>query len=867
MQTEQFLERLLERFANNQSPLVVWYDPDAEFAELLDELTPQLAEQGIEVLREQEGARFELKCRINALDPERDHVLLYRQHAKNELKGDWFADTAFWASTFQADFVSLTLDELNAADKPELREVVRGSHGFLAKKTNLKRLRAAAQSYATQDELLCAICAVALGKQVAAESSQVLVAYLSRACAEGAEEPLAALKAAGALSWFEQMVAAGTGYEGDLAQASELARHLFVSALAASVDASRLGGLERYVSQRDAQRCLAIARSWMAADEKGYAQVAVQVEEDCNIVEHLRAFSPVELAECTVFPCTSEVIALTYLSAMTPGATEPEDMTSVLQRRRSLPWYESVRPYCEALLAYAQMRRLIYSGENNMPTGAKELWGAYTQGLYQVDTWYRKFHAEFSAALARPNLALDDAFKELAQTAENLYKERFLNVLNESWADAIETDEAEKGYVDGIDRQRDFFSANVDSFANGKGRVFVIVSDALRYEVAAELKDRLEQETQGTAELKAMQSAFPSVTSCGMASLLPHGTLRLEPRDGSKGVTALLDGQPCSTTDERQAVLAARVPGAAALRASDFMEMRREERHDAVGAADVVYLYHNIIDAMGDDAKTEGKVFDACSTALDELCGMVHTIVGELRCPNVLITADHGFVYTFEPLPPYEKVSAAEVEGNEVVGGRRYTLCREGATSSVLMRVSMANNGNPELVGFSPRSCARILRAGAGERYVHGGLSLQEMCVPCIRFKNHRAGSKDYVEAKSVGIALLDATRTITNNMFTLRLYQKEPVGGKTVAASYELYLADDALQPISDVQRVEADLVTTDERERVFKLRFCLKAGVKTSSNGTYYLVAADAASSRVVWKEQFRVEIAFSVIDGFGW
>jgi hypothetical protein len=49
----------------------------------------------------------------------------------------------------------------------------------------------------------------------------------------------------------------------------------------------------------------------------------------------------------------------------------------------------------------------------------------------------------------------------------------------------------------------------------------VIISDALRYEVAAELCDTITRTTKGTAKLDAVQAVFPSITKFGMAALIP----------------------------------------------------------------------------------------------------------------------------------------------------------------------------------------------------------------------------------------------------------------------------------------------------------------------------------------------------------
>ena len=47
---------------------------------------------------------------------------------------------------------------------------------------------------------------------------------------------------------------------------------------------------------------------------------------------------------------------------------------------------------------------------------------------------------------------------------------------------------------------------------NADNRVFVIISDALRYEVAADLAEQLRRETKSQVDLSSMQSIFPSLS-------------------------------------------------------------------------------------------------------------------------------------------------------------------------------------------------------------------------------------------------------------------------------------------------------------------------------------------------------------------
>jgi PglZ domain. len=158
------------------------------------------------------------------------------------------------------------------------------------------------------------------------------------------------------------------------------------------------------------------------------------------------------------------------------------------------------------------------------------------------------------------------------------------------------------GYVSEIGKQRDFYSHYVKPLAGKNSRAFVIISDALRYEVAAELCDTITRTTKGTAKLDAVQAVFPSITKFGMAALLPGRKLSV-----NDSMDVLMDEMPTRSTDERGKILCAANMNSVAVQYTDVLNMKRAERRELVSGKEVVYIYHNTIDAIGDKAPTEKK--------------------------------------------------------------------------------------------------------------------------------------------------------------------------------------------------------------------------------------------------------------------
>ncbi len=90
--------------------------------------------------------------------------------------------------------------------------------------------------------------------------------------------------------------------------------------------------------------------------------------------------------------------------------------------------------------------------------------------------------------------------------------------------------------------------------------MFVVISEAFRFQTAAELVDELNGRSRVKARLEAMLGVLPSYTALGMASLLPHQRLAYK---GNASLDVTVDGQLSSTLEQVLAILAAarsRVP-------------------------------------------------------------------------------------------------------------------------------------------------------------------------------------------------------------------------------------------------------------------------------------------------------------------
>lgn len=879
MKPFEIQQRLHDLFQTN--PIVLWNDAAGEFADVLCDLDLP----GVEVFSDQDGNRFEIKATINDMQPG-SRFLIYRSEKIPDDDASWFADATAYAPVFTADRASLLLEELCAADTPEMRSTISRYSSFLSKSGNIRRLQELGSRYTSPEHVALAIMALALGAKESIDPAHVIIAFLQRAHDQSAQQAWTTIRRAGAANDFSLMVSECLGYTNDCSDAQALSDYLILASLAGLTNLDRLN--TRNIDTHHAGHAADTVRLWsqiatMSPDaQNALWKAASHAERIIRSDKYLVDLTTSELSNLVLFPCVEAML----ISRLARGLSEPmadtTEMRNALEQRRASIWtmrYSDCHDALDAALTlkeFASAHREAYSAED-----AASVWRAYTSDWFTVDAAYRHFHIAFGKIRLNALYDLDATFYELAERIESWYRGDFLRAVAKAWEKTAAEEFASVGSVAGVPRLTDFYLSHVDSLTRKNKRTWIIVSDALRYEVAHELADALEATTQGKTQLDSMQAPFPSITSCGMAALLPHDQYRLCVND-DKHLTVALDTMPTQGTKAREAILNAYLsrhrPDAkgVALQSSDFIKMNKADRKTAIGNATVIYLYHDRIDATGDKAPTEDDVFRACADTIDELRQLASLIVRDFRSSDILITADHGFLYTYKPLSETDKIPQDEIHGDIVDLGRRYAVGKTGLSSGVMLPISLDSVSGNTLMGLTPREAIRIKKAGGGDNYVHGGISLQELCVPVIHFKNYRSGMKGYVERSYVTLSLVTQLTAITNLTCSFELLQNEPAGGKVLPSIYEIALQTCDGEQISDIATIQADRTDSDPTKRTFKIMLHVRSTYLGKNGIPCQLVARQAAalnrmsssdSSNEYVLASTELQVAFAPEEQNGW
>jgi hypothetical protein len=251
-------------------------------------------------------------------------------------------------------------------------------------------------------------------------------------------------------------------------------------------------------------------------------------------------------------------------------------------------------------------------------------------------------------------------------------------------------------------------------------------------------------------------------------------------------------------------------------------------------------------------------VFEAVERALAELEKGLRYIGNQLNGANVLITADHGFLYNREPLAESDKIDRERLPA--YCANRRFIVAPEAPEIAGILQIKMNYllDKDSKLAAFTPKAAQRFKVQGGGCSYVHGGAALQEVVVPLIRYKNIRSG-KGKEALPKVEVKLASVTRKITNNTFTLEFFQTEKVSETALPRRLRVMMVDAGGHKISDEQRLIADRGADRADERVFKIRLTLKGG-RYDRNCDYYLCLLDEELGLEYERISFTINLGIS-------
>lgn len=831
---KQITDKLNSEFASDVRKLVFWYDANAEFVDDVDTLELNNAK----VLHLEPDNQFYIKHFLECEDTI-THYLVYAPFAKPSIRDNHLADTIRYSKEFFADRASLlTLDlGIDERYKPVIQHYIK----FFGNKDRTQKFYDLEIENFNRNTIEVALMSV-LCKSKTASFEEVLRCILTD---DGFVDNkyLVEFEKYDLLNAFWQQADIAFGYNDPKPTLEKLIITMFVTYASKVIHTDMPQAWKPFVSYKSGN-IIAFTDNLMNSylyDER-YDEVSEMVYNAINGKTHLAKMEIDTLVDCNIFAGVDELIIAWLISrlenedigARLNGKTIPE---ICIDRRKKHFGKKFRSEYFIIENAY----HIISGGSYQPISGIRNVIKEYTESAYKTDRRYRYFYYYLDS--------MEDttAYEKVRDLVENIYTNEYLNKITSNW----NTEYSEANGETGLVLQRDFFNKYVNY---AKERTVVIISDAFRYEVAHSLFEKLQADEKCAASITAMQGVLPSYTPLGMASLLPHKTLEY-----NQNYDVLVDGKVCASTEQRESLLREYKVNSKCIQFDSLKNMKQADLRNVFTGQDVVYVYHNQVDARGDKAASENEVFTACEEAIEEIHTLIRRISSQANTHHFLITADHGFIYKRDKIQTSDKIGGASAKSNSI--GQRYAIGKDIINTDGVCNTTIGavlGNDDDRIVSF-PLASDIFKVAGAGQNFVHGGCSPQEMLVPLIDVKVER-GKKETSVAE---IALVSLTSKITNLITTLDFVQTEPVSDVVKETTYRIYFVSDSNERISNENICIADKKDKDTMKRMFRFRFSFK-NKQYNKSQKYYLVAFDDKNDIEVLRHEIIMDIAFA--DDFG-
>lgn len=811
--TENRIQQALIRLFERQR-IVFWYDDNKEFRDAFETLEIEGVEKA-----EINANEFMLKHRV-LRESLKQPFLLYCEGKEPDYNNNWLLDVQLSSAVFRTDQSAIWLSELNLP--PEYADIVNEHEAFYDAGRAPKQAEVRKQRLLTlikPDDLktqvrlkMLAVCAGL--HQTADVRLDVICESLFEELIEDDQPRYALIEKCNLTNILWDQIERHYGYSAGIPSVKDFSIELFKSCYVLSIinpqkqDKTELSNdaLVLFKRWKDSRKHAAV----FEVLSNDYAAM-LDVESDLNNRD-LR-----DVIEMDYYRLIDQKVIVDLVKALEQRTLSDGEITKYCRERRQSHWYHDFKYLYIAIEVASQFLANLDTMQLNMSSSSEAVHG-YVRHWFKIDQMYRKFiHALKTSGQAT-------LLNSLVDKIESLYTNRFLSPLATQWQGQV--DNMQHWSVPDITPQNQFYTRWVQSYTRRNKKVCVIISDAFRYEAAEEMIGRINREKRYQAKLDHMLSSLPSYTQLGMASLLPneHGKLSISEKDS----TVMIDGSSTQGTANRDKLIKSVLGEAAcAQQAKTIFDMTQSEGRELFKNHDVIYIYHNRIDHAGDKMQSEGEAFDATERTFDDLMTLIKKLAA-YNATNILITADHGFIYQNRPLEESDFL-VADVQGDVHYRDRRFLLGKKlSAPDSVKVFSPEALNLDGDVHAAIPKGIQRLRLSGSGSRFVHGGAALQEVIVPVISINKTRQDDVATVEVDM----LRGGVSNITSGQLSVTLYQTEAVNDKLKSRELRCGIYTASGQLISDVHSVIMDLTAENAREREMKLRFVLTQDADNANN-----------------------------------
>ena len=786
------IEALAVRFEDHR--VIFWYDSTSSFTEDFQHFDIENVEK-VHV----QGNEFEVKYRINKVSP-KGKFLLYFTHEKPKNEDNWLLDMELAHNVFRTEQEAMFLQEIGL--DYHFKELVTQHLDFFKSKDRRAKLKDLLEKDDLHEQIRMKMLAVLFN--VAEPRLTTFIHVQASAFCGGNEKFERDLANYNLHDFYWGEIKKKYKYRSETVSIYDFLLEVF--------NDNFVFGKKTNLA-KDSRLLLSAWRDSILYREF-FGKISDKVAIDIGVENALNQATIDSIINDELFKLSDYKIIYELSQLIDSEGISHERIVGYVKLRENKFWYKEFSDLYQSLVFASALITMVRKVGKTQYETIKQGTTDYANALYEVDYLYRKFILHYRKT------SQDRILSNIAQKIEKVYSNDWLLIYNDNWQKLI--DKQTTWQDDIVTSQKRFFENHVRPILEKKQSLFVIISDALRYECGAELSKLLQQENRFEASISYMTGSLPSYTQLGMASLLPHKVLSFQ----GESDTVLVDGMSSIGVLGRTKILEVNSGvRATAIKAEDFMKMNSaKDGRDFVKQYDLVYIYHNRIDKTGDDKTTEEKVFEAVEDELPYLMELMKKIANMNRT-NIYVTSDHGFIYQHNELEESD-FTVSNHEGKPWKESRRFIIGNDLKNDAATKAFKGVNVGiQSEVDILIPKSINRLRIRGAGSRFVHGGASLQEIVIPLVKIRKKKEDTTSQVE-----IDIIQSTDRITTNLLAVSFMQNELVSQQVLARKIRagIYGKDEVL--LSDLFVYTFDIEDGSERQREVKHRFQL--GQKASEN-----------------------------------
>jgi uncharacterized protein (TIGR02687 family) len=812
-------EALLKRYETHR--IIFWYDEKEELLDQYQELNlPEVEKIYVQ------GNEFEVKYRVSKQAPE-NKFLLYFTGEKPANEDNWLLDIELAHHVFRTDQEAMFLQEMGLGY--HFKDLVTEHIEFFKAKDRRVKLKEFLGDGDEHKEIRGKMLAVVFGTDNI--SLETYIHAHGSSFSDGNEKYEKDLLRYNLADYYWSEIKRKYNYQNDSPSIYDFLLEVFNTNFALGTNT----GLKK-----ESRLLLSLWKDTILYREY-FGKISDRIAQDIDVEGKLNRAAIDDIISDDLFKLTDIKVIHELVNLIDSESISNEKVIQYVKQRENKFWFSELESFYQSIVHGAQLIALVRKHGQTKYASFEECTNNYASTLYEVDQVYRKFIYNYRKTTQNKILS------DLATKVEKVYSNDWLLIYNNNWQSII--DKLSTWPNDTRTKQQSFFDTHVKPVIDKKQRLFVIISDAFRYECGAELAKRLQSENRYEATLSHMVSSLPSYTQLGMASLLPHKVLTIQ----DKSDIIIADGMSSSGTANRTKILEKNSGvRATAIKAEDFMNLNSaKEGREFVKQNDLIYIYHNRIDKTGDDKTTEEKVFEAVENELQFLMEMMKKIAN-MNGINMMITSDHGFIYQHKELDESD-FSTSKHTGEIWKENRRFVIGKNITNDNSTKAFKGSDLGVQSDVDFLiTKSINRLRVKGAGSRFIHGGASLQEIVIPLIKIVKTRQDTTSQVD-----VDIIKSTDRITTNILAVSFIQTDAVSEQVLPRTIRASICADDGELLSDQFKYIYDITDGTERQREVKHRFQLssKASGKYKNQRVKLLLEepVDGSNKWRVYKEYF--------------